>query len=84
MLRQTREGADIGAEQAISLQETLRAHTLDAAYPLGTEDRIGSLTPGKLGDVVVLDADLEQTRPENFGEVHVTTTVLDGRIVHQR
>ncbi|GAB3383968.1 hypothetical protein [Amycolatopsis echigonensis] len=45
---------------------------------------MGSLTPGKLGDVVVLDADLEQTRPENFGEVHVTTTVLDGRIVHQR
>lgn len=84
MLRQTREGADIGAEQAISLQEALRAHTLDAAYTLGMEDRIGSLTPGKLGDVVVLDADLEQTRPENFGEVHVTTTVLDGRIVHQR
>ncbi|WP_028922918.1 amidohydrolase [Pseudonocardia acaciae] len=78
--RRTREGGDIGAEQAMTLPEALRAHTLDAAYALGMEDRIGSLTPGKLADIVVLDADLEAQPPDRIRELGVRLTVLDGRV----
>jgi predicted amidohydrolase YtcJ len=81
--RLTREGGPIGAEQAISLDEALRAHTIDAAYALRMEDRIGSLTPGKLADVVVLDADVRSLPAEALSGVDAWLTMLDGRIAHR-
>ena len=81
--RTTREGAAIGADQAISLHEALRAHTRDAAYALGVEDRLGSLKPGYLADVVVLDRDIEATEAERLSEASAWLTVLDGRITHR-
>ncbi|MFC3995267.1 amidohydrolase [Nocardiopsis sediminis] len=80
--RTTREGAEIGAEQAITLHEALRAHTLDAAYALGMEDRIGSLAPGKLADVVVLDRDIESVPVDRLNEGAAWVTVLDGEVAH--
>ncbi|MFD2354318.1 amidohydrolase family protein [Nonomuraea ferruginea] len=47
--RRTREGGPIGAEQAVTLEEALRAHTVDAAYALRMEDVIGSLAPRQAG-----------------------------------
>ncbi|WP_232660492.1 amidohydrolase [Pseudonocardia sp. TRM90224] len=81
--RRTFAGAEIGADQAMTLQEALRAHTIDAAYALGMEDRIGSLEPGKLADVVVLDADVESTPTSELADVSTWLTVLDGAVVHR-
>ena len=81
--RRTREGVEIGADQAMTLHEALRAHTLDAAAALGMADRIGSLAPGKLADVLLLDADLEAVPVERLSEVGVALTVLDGAVVHR-
>jgi predicted amidohydrolase YtcJ len=81
--RRTREGGPIGAEQAITLEEALRAHTIDAAYALRMEDRIGSLTPGKLADVVVLDADVAGLPADGLAGVDAWLTMLDGKIVHR-
>lgn len=81
--RRTREGDPIGAEQAITLDEALRAHTADAAYALRMEDRIGSLTPGKLADVVVLDHDLDAVGTDRLADVDAWLTMLGGRVVHR-
>ncbi|MFD0475378.1 amidohydrolase family protein [Nonomuraea thailandensis] len=81
--RRTREGGPIGAEQAVTLEEALRAHTIDAAYALRMEDRIGSLAPGKLADVVVLDADVAGLPAEGLAGVDAWLTMLDGEIVHR-
>jgi predicted amidohydrolase YtcJ len=83
VLRRTREGLDIGAEQAMTLHEALRAHTLDAAYALGMEQRIGSLAPGKLADVVVLDANLDEAPVRTLSDVGAWLTVLDGRVAYR-
>ncbi|WP_372452655.1 amidohydrolase [Pseudonocardia nigra] len=83
VLRRTREGTEIGAEQAMTLDEALRAHTLDAAHALRMEDSIGSLVPGKLADLVVLDADLRRTGDHELRGIDAWLTVLDGEIVHQ-
>src|SRR5690606_36988803 len=80
--RRTREGEEIGADQALTLHEALRAHTLDAAHALGMEDRIGSLAPGRLADAVLLDHDVEATPLDRLAEVSALVTVLDGRIAH--
>jgi predicted amidohydrolase YtcJ len=80
--RTTREGARIGADQAVTLHEALRAHTLDAAHVLGVEDRLGALRPGYLADLVVLDADVEAMESDRLRTVGAWLTVLDGEVVH--
>lgn len=71
-------------QQKIRLEESLRAYTFDAAYAGFSEQSLGSLTPGKLADLVVFDRDLF-TMPENdLATVRVVTTVVGGNVVFQR
>ena len=55
--RQTASGAVRGANQAISLDDAIKAHTVNAAYHLGRDHEIGSITVGKLADFCELSAD---------------------------
>jgi predicted amidohydrolase YtcJ len=81
MTRRTRTDAPIGAEQRLTLDEALRAHTTDAAYSIGMDDRIGSLQPGKLADIAIVDGDLLSTPPERIGALGMWKTILGGEIV---
>ncbi len=47
------------------------------------EDRVGSLTPGKLADVTVLDADVESLPAEALAGVDAWLTMLGGRIAYR-
>jgi len=69
-------------EQKITLAEAIEAYTLGSAYAEFTETQKGSLTPGKLADVVILDADLFRIPPEKIKEVKVVKTIAGGRIVY--
>jgi predicted amidohydrolase YtcJ len=46
------------------------------------EDRIGSLEPGKLADIVIIDADLATTDPRDLSTTRIWATVLDGQAGH--
>jgi predicted amidohydrolase YtcJ len=46
------------SEQKISVEDALRAYTIDSAYAAFTETDLGSLEPGKLADMVIVDSDL--------------------------
>jgi predicted amidohydrolase YtcJ len=80
MTRRTRAGTPIGDDQRMTLDEALRAHTIDAAVAIGMEDRIGSLQPGKLADITIVDADLEATPPEHIATLGTWMTILDGEV----
>ncbi|MGA9161172.1 MAG: amidohydrolase family protein, partial [Actinomycetota bacterium] len=80
--RRTRGGAPIGPDQRLSLEEAMLAYTIDAAFALRLEDRIGSLEPGKLADVAVIDGDVQTTPPEDLGSLAAWKTFLDGHLVH--
>jgi predicted amidohydrolase YtcJ len=54
MLRRTRDGTSIGPRQRLTLEEALFAHTIDAAYAIGADHRIGSLEPTKDADLTIL------------------------------
>src|SRR5581483_6189322 len=79
--RTTREGREIGADQRLTLDEAIRAHTIDAAVALRMEDRIGSLEPGKLADLTVIDGDLSAAPAGGVDRLGIWMTLLDGEIV---
>jgi len=77
-------GAPWHAEQALSAAEAIRCYTLEGAYAEFTEDRKGSITPGKLADLCVLSQDILEPPPERILEAEVTLTVFDGEVVYRK
>ena len=69
-------------EQALSVEQAIRLFTSDAAWASRDEAVRGTLEPGKLADLVVLDRDLFETEPRDFPKVRVLETVLNGRTVY--
>ncbi len=80
--RTTSGGLPIGANQALTLEEALRAHTIEAAFALRMDDRIGSLEVGKLADVAVVDGDVWGASPGELAELPIWLTVLDGQVAY--
>jgi predicted amidohydrolase YtcJ len=71
-------------EQKLTREEALRTMTLDAAYGSFQEDTKGSITPGKLADLVVLSRDI-LTIPENqLLKTKVMATIVNGQVVYER
>lgn len=70
-------------EQKLTLPEAIEAYTLGSAYAEFREKEKGSLTPGKLADVVILDSDLFAIPPEKIKEAAVRYTLVDGKVVYE-
>jgi predicted amidohydrolase YtcJ len=70
--------------QRITIEEALRAYTSDAARASFEEELKGTLEPGKLADIVILDRDLRRVPPHTIRDARVTLTLVGGRIVHER
>ena len=61
----------------------LRAATLDAAWTLRQEALVGSLEPGKLADLLVLDRNVFTFLDEDIAKVKVLQTVVGGKVVYE-
>ena len=71
-------------EQKISLDEALRAYTVGSAYAEFAEKVKGTITPGKLADLVLLDRNIYEVDPATLDQASVVLTVMDGRVVYER
>jgi predicted amidohydrolase YtcJ len=81
--RATRDGR-LHPEQAITIDEALRAYTANPAFSSHEEDVKGTITPGKLADLVVLSEDIRGDDPAVLLRARVEQTYLGGRLVHSR
>jgi len=77
--RKTRNGDQIAPGQAITAEEALRAVTIDAAWQLFREDRIGSIEVGKYADFTVLDRNPLEVPADELNQIEVLATWLGGR-----
>lgn len=75
-------GARVNGNQQLTRQEALRIFTRDNAWFLRMEDRIGSLEPGKLADLVVLDRDYFTVPEAQIPQIRAVATMVGGRVVH--
>jgi len=79
MQRVTPSGVHVGADQEMTVEEALAAHTINAARAIHMDDRIGSIEPGKLADLAILDGDLLGASADEVRRLPVWMTVLGGQ-----
>jgi predicted amidohydrolase YtcJ len=77
-------GRVLGPEERLTVEQAIRAQTIDAAWQLQSEDVVGSLEVGKYADMVVLSADPRTVPPETIADLVVRATYLAGRRVYAK
>jgi len=81
--RKTSSGRVVGPEESISVIDALRVYTWNGAYLSKEEHRLGSIEPGKLADLIVLDRDILSVQEDEINDIQVLTTIVDGRTVYR-
>jgi predicted amidohydrolase YtcJ len=82
--RKTSGGDALYAGEGITPMEAIRAYTIDGAYSAWEEEIKGSLEPGKLADLIVIDRDPLTIPSDELKNVRVLMTLVDGRISYKR
>jgi predicted amidohydrolase YtcJ len=80
--RRTFTERTIDPEEQISLEEGLAMYTRNAAHAGFWESSRGTLEPGKLADLVVLDRNLDEVSDEEIDQVRVDHTIVAGEVVY--
>lgn len=78
VLRKTKSGKILGPDQTISVQRALRTVTINAAWQLHMEDKIGSIEVGKYADFTLLSGNLYELPPEQWKQIKVEQVWLAG------
>ncbi len=73
-----------GPEERVDLATAIRMHTINGAWAAFEDHLKGSLEPGKLADLVMLDEDLSRVPAERIRHVGVAMTVVGGEVVYER
>jgi predicted amidohydrolase YtcJ len=71
-------------EQKLTVAEAVEAYTMGSAYAEFQDKQKGSLTPGKLADIVILSDDIFKIPKESIKDVKVEKTIVGGQVVYSR
>ena len=71
----------LGAAEAIDLETAIRAYTLDAAYLMGHDNKVGSIEKGKVADMIILDRNLFEIPATQIGEASILKSIFNGAVV---
>ena len=77
------QGRVWGPSQRISVSEAMRICTMHGAYASFEEGIKGSLTPGKLADIAILEKDPHEVQPDSIVDIKVLRTILGGRTTYE-
>ncbi|HSJ08528.1 MAG TPA: amidohydrolase [Longimicrobiales bacterium] len=82
--RRTNTGEVFYPDQRMTRDEALKSYTLSNAFAMFAEDRIGSIRPGKLADLVVLSKDIMTVPEEEIRSAEVDMTIVGGAVRYER
>jgi predicted amidohydrolase YtcJ len=69
-------------DQLLTVEQGLRAVTVDAAWAIRDESRRGHLAPGTMGDVTILNGDIATSTPDEIRALEVVATIVGGNVVY--
>ena len=70
-------------EQKLSLQTCLEAYTVNAAYQVHMENKLGQIKVGAYADIIAFEKDMFDLTPEEILDDKVVMTMFDGRTVYK-
>jgi predicted amidohydrolase YtcJ len=70
-------------DQRLTMAEAIAGFSLSAAITSGREATMGTITPGKLADLTILDRDIFTANPDELLDVKIAGTVVDGRFMYR-
>ena len=73
----------MGTKQKVSREEAIQMYTINGAYLTFEEDIKGSLEPGKLADMVIIDRDILTCPDDDIKDTVVLETILGGKTVYK-
>jgi predicted amidohydrolase YtcJ len=65
------------------VEQAVHGYTIGAAYAAGREAELGSIAPGKLADLTVLDRDIFTIAAQEIRETQVAATIVEGKFAHR-
>ena len=74
---------NLDSNEKIDIFDALHGYTYMGAYGMGVEDKTGSLEPGKLADIAVINGRIFDEEPEKLLDRKAVLTMMDGRIVYE-
>lgn len=83
-VREGRDGGVAGKAERITVPEALATYTRTGAWQDRAESWKGTLEPGMVADICIVDADLMRDDPRSFPGKEVTMTIVEGKVVHER
>jgi len=81
--RKTRDGKIIGQSNKISVVQGVKSLTINAAWQIKMETKIGSIKPGKYADFVILDQNPMMVDPEKIRDISILQTIVSGNIIYK-
>jgi hypothetical protein len=82
VLQENRNGVVVSPDESVTIDDALAAFTRDAAYATFREHELGSLEPGKLADLAVVDTDPLTADPRELDRIGTLATVVGGEVVY--
>jgi hypothetical protein len=76
-------GQQVNPDEHLSREEALRLRTRESSWHLRMEDRLGTIEPGKLADLAVLDRDYFSVAEVEIKKIRSVLSVVNGKIVHE-
>jgi predicted amidohydrolase YtcJ len=77
------KGNQLGKEQAVTREEAIRMYTINGAYLSFEEDLKGSIEPGKLADLIIVDRDILTCPEDEIKDTKVLRTIVGGKTVYK-
>jgi predicted amidohydrolase YtcJ len=84
MTRLSSSGRTLDGAEGVGLDAALRAHTIDAAWQVLSEDHIGSIEVGKYADLIIIDQDPHAVSAQQVADIQVLATYMAGTLVFER
>lgn len=69
--------------QALTLKQAIEAYTINGAYVMRQEHKVGTIEVGKLADLVILDRNIFDVEPNTINQTKVVMTMLNGEVIYQ-